>query len=168
MGESVAIQGRITVENSGEMRTALANALRTKPATVSVDLSGVSYMDTSGLATLVEAARIAREQDDDRRAPALFKRLQQLRRDCNSGLDGGVEERSDVTVFLGDGCGIAQGGGAAESLDQRFLRLIGIQTAGKVGAPRLVPPLRRFQQTARTGSFALGNRLRAGAEGERE
>jgi anti-sigma B factor antagonist len=44
------------------MRTALANALRTKPATVSVDLSGVSYMDTSGLATLVEAARIAREQ----------------------------------------------------------------------------------------------------------
>ncbi|MGA7547756.1 MAG: STAS domain-containing protein [Candidatus Sulfotelmatobacter sp.] len=62
MGESVAIQGRITVENSGEMRTALANALRTKPATVSVDLSGVSYMDTSGLATLVEAARIAREQ----------------------------------------------------------------------------------------------------------
>jgi anti-sigma B factor antagonist len=62
MGESVAMQGRITVENSGEMRTALANALRTKPATVSVDLSGVSYMDTSGLATLVEAARIAREQ----------------------------------------------------------------------------------------------------------
>ncbi|MGA8149819.1 MAG: STAS domain-containing protein [Terriglobales bacterium] len=62
MGESVAIQGRITVENSGEMRTALANALRTKPATVSVDLSGVSYMDSSGLATLVEAARIAREQ----------------------------------------------------------------------------------------------------------
>lgn len=60
--DSVAIQGRITVENSGEMRTALANALRTKPAKVSVDLSGVSYMDTSGLATLVEAARIAREQ----------------------------------------------------------------------------------------------------------
>jgi anti-sigma B factor antagonist len=62
MSDTVAIQGRITVENSGEMRTVLANALATKPAEVSVDLSGVSYIDTSGLATLVEAARIAREQ----------------------------------------------------------------------------------------------------------
>jgi len=32
------------------------------PANVTVDLSGVTYMDTSGLATLVEAARIARKQ----------------------------------------------------------------------------------------------------------
>ena len=62
MSDSVAIQGRITVENSGEMRTTLANALRRKPASVSVDLSGCSYIDTSGLATLVEAARIARQQ----------------------------------------------------------------------------------------------------------
>lgn len=62
MGDRVAIQGRITIENSGEMRTALANALRAKPASVSVDLSGVSYIDTSGLATLVEATRIARKQ----------------------------------------------------------------------------------------------------------
>jgi anti-sigma B factor antagonist len=62
MGENVAIQGRITIENSGDMRTTLANALRKKPASLSVDLSGVSYIDTSGLATLVEAARIARKQ----------------------------------------------------------------------------------------------------------
>ncbi len=60
--DNVAIHGRITIENSGEMRTALANALRAKPASLSVDLSGVSYIDTSGLATLVEAARIARKQ----------------------------------------------------------------------------------------------------------
>jgi anti-sigma B factor antagonist len=62
VGDSVAVQGRVTVENSGEMRTALANALRAKPATLSVDLSGVSYIDTSGLATLVEADRIADKQ----------------------------------------------------------------------------------------------------------
>ena len=60
--ENVAIQGRITIENSGEMRSALANALRTKPTSLSVDLSGVSYIDTSGLATLVEADRIAYKQ----------------------------------------------------------------------------------------------------------
>jgi len=62
MDQTVAIQGRITVSNSGEMRTALANALRTKPASVSLDLSRVSYLDTSGLATLIEAVRIARNQ----------------------------------------------------------------------------------------------------------
>lgn len=62
MDETVATQRRITVSNSGEMRTTLANALRTKPASLSLDLSGVSYLDTSGLATLIEAVRIARNQ----------------------------------------------------------------------------------------------------------
>ena len=61
-GDNVAIQGRVTMETSGEMRRALTDALRKKPASLSVDLSGVSYIDTSGLATLVEAARIARKQ----------------------------------------------------------------------------------------------------------
>ena len=60
--DEVVMHGRITVENSGEMRRALRDALRAKPATVSVDLSDVSYIDTSGLATLVEAVRIARKQ----------------------------------------------------------------------------------------------------------
>jgi len=60
--KSFAIQGRITVANSHQMRTVLANALRTKPTSVAVDLSGVSYMDSSGLATLIEAGRIARSQ----------------------------------------------------------------------------------------------------------
>ena len=60
--KDVMMHGRITVENSGEMRRALSEALHAKPATVSVDLSDVSYIDTSGLATLVEAARIARRQ----------------------------------------------------------------------------------------------------------
>ena len=55
------MHGRIIIENSGEMRRALSEALRAKPATVSVDLSDVSYIDTSGLATLVEAARMARK-----------------------------------------------------------------------------------------------------------
>lgn len=44
------------------MRRKLFDALRAKPPNVSVDLSAVSYIDTSGLATLVEAVRIARRQ----------------------------------------------------------------------------------------------------------
>ena len=62
MDDKVVIEGRITFENSGEMRKTLASALRRKPAHVSVDLSGVTYIDTSGWATLVEAVRIARRQ----------------------------------------------------------------------------------------------------------
>lgn len=60
--ENVTFHGRITVETSDEMRGALAKALRSKPASLSVDLCGVSYIDTSGLATLVEADRIAHKQ----------------------------------------------------------------------------------------------------------
>ena len=62
MADKVAIHGRITVATSGEMRRMLSDALRAKPANVSVDLSDVSYIDTSGLATLVEAVRTARRQ----------------------------------------------------------------------------------------------------------
>lgn len=58
----VALQGRITVENSGDMRTALKNALLTRGADITVDLKDVSYIDTSGVATLVEAARLARKR----------------------------------------------------------------------------------------------------------
>src|SRR5215510_7796649 len=58
----VSIRGRINIDNSGEMRRTLSNALRSTPAELRVDLSLVTYIDLSGLATLVEAARIAREQ----------------------------------------------------------------------------------------------------------
>lgn len=60
--EKIAFQGRISIETSGEMRKRLLNALRAKPATLSVDLSGVSYIDTSCVATLIEAFGIARKQ----------------------------------------------------------------------------------------------------------
>lgn len=62
MDKSISIEGRITVSNSSEMRTALARALFSKPANLSVNLSAVSYIDSSGVATLIEAARIARSQ----------------------------------------------------------------------------------------------------------
>jgi len=52
----------VTVDNSGEMRAALRSALRKKPAELRVDLSGLSYTDTSGLATLVEAFRTPNRQ----------------------------------------------------------------------------------------------------------
>ena len=59
---TVALQGKITISNANEMRRALADALRPRPAELTVDLSDVHYMDTSGLATLIEAKRIALQQ----------------------------------------------------------------------------------------------------------
>src|SRR5215831_18741050 len=64
MDNEVSVQGRVTIDSSGELRRRLSNALRSKrkPGTVTVDLSGVSYIDSSGVATLLEATRIARMQ----------------------------------------------------------------------------------------------------------
>ena len=59
----VSLQGRITVNNANDMRGTLADALRSQPKDLTVDLSRVVYMDTSGLATLMEAMRIARHQN---------------------------------------------------------------------------------------------------------
>jgi anti-sigma B factor antagonist len=62
MKEIVSMQGRITIDSADQMRRRLANALRTHPTLVAVDLSDVPYMDTAGLATLIEAMRMARQQ----------------------------------------------------------------------------------------------------------
>lgn len=62
MGEIVSISGRVAIDTSSRMRDRLAEALGTKPDAITIDLSQVEYMDTSGLATLIEAMRIARQQ----------------------------------------------------------------------------------------------------------
>jgi len=60
--QRVSIEGRVTIDTSGDMRRTIAEALRSIPPAVVLDLSGVGYLDTSGLATLLEASRIARQQ----------------------------------------------------------------------------------------------------------
>jgi len=59
---TVEVAGRVTVDSSPNLRSALLELLRrgTAPVTV-IDLSGVSYLDMSGLATLLEALKAARE-----------------------------------------------------------------------------------------------------------
>jgi anti-sigma B factor antagonist len=58
----VSIEGRVNIDTSSDMRRMIAEALQSIPPAVTVDFSGVTYLDTSGLATLVEASRIARQQ----------------------------------------------------------------------------------------------------------
>ena len=62
MRKTVAIEGRVTIDNSPAMRKKLADALGLKPEELTLDFSRVTYIETSGLATLVEASRIAHQQ----------------------------------------------------------------------------------------------------------
>jgi anti-sigma B factor antagonist len=58
----VRLSGRVDVDSSPELRDQLRSLLLEKllPQTIIVDLTGVSYIETSGIATLIEALRIAR------------------------------------------------------------------------------------------------------------
>jgi anti-sigma B factor antagonist len=58
----VSLSGRINVDSSPDLRDSLRAILSTEPLprTVTVDLAGVSYVEASGIATLIEALRIAR------------------------------------------------------------------------------------------------------------
>jgi anti-sigma B factor antagonist len=63
MQDTITMEGRVTIDNSNEVRERLAAALRLQPSQLDVDLSRVTYIDLSGLATLLEATRIARGQN---------------------------------------------------------------------------------------------------------
>jgi anti-sigma B factor antagonist len=51
----LALQGEIDLHESPLVKERLLKMLEKKPARVFVDLSGVTYIDSSGLATLIEA-----------------------------------------------------------------------------------------------------------------
>ena len=56
------LQGRLSIESSPDLRDRLFAMLRRQspPETVVIDFEAVSYMDTSGMATLIEGLKIAR------------------------------------------------------------------------------------------------------------
>jgi anti-sigma B factor antagonist len=60
----VTLSGRVDVDSSPDLRDRLRILLSEEalPQTIIVDLAGVSYIETSGIATLIEALRIARHR----------------------------------------------------------------------------------------------------------
>jgi len=60
--EVVSMSDHITIDNAVQIRRRLSDALRSQPVLVTVDFSDVTHMDTSGLATLMEADRTAHQQ----------------------------------------------------------------------------------------------------------
>jgi anti-sigma B factor antagonist len=63
-GALLSADGRITIDSSPALRDRLLDILRHGSlATLIIDFSRVPYIDTSGLATLIEALRIARSNN---------------------------------------------------------------------------------------------------------
>ena len=60
----VRLTGRIDVDSSPDLRDRLRTLLSEEalPQTIIVDLAGVSYIETSGVATLIESLRTARHR----------------------------------------------------------------------------------------------------------
>jgi anti-anti-sigma factor len=60
----VRASGRIDVDSSPDLRDCLLVILSADPlpGAITVDLAGVPYIETSGIATLIEALRIARHR----------------------------------------------------------------------------------------------------------
>jgi anti-sigma B factor antagonist len=58
----VRLSGRIDVDSSPDLRDRLRTLLSEEalPQTIIVDLAGISYLETSGVATLIESLRVAR------------------------------------------------------------------------------------------------------------
>jgi len=87
MNVLVHVSGRINVDSSPDLRDCLVAILSAEPLprAITVDLAGVSYIETSGIATLVEALRIARHHQ------TIF---------CLQGLGGSVLRLFEVTGVL--------------------------------------------------------------------
>lgn len=59
----IDVKGQIDLSSSSQMRTAVLNAIKSRDAShVAVNLSEVSYIDSSGIATLVEGLQLARSK----------------------------------------------------------------------------------------------------------
>jgi anti-sigma B factor antagonist len=62
-GTTVRLYGRLNIESSPRLRDRLLALLQDQSAkTLVIDLTSVSYIDSSGVATLIEALKIARQR----------------------------------------------------------------------------------------------------------
>ena len=59
-GFCICVAGDIDLSRSPELRVSLLEIAKNKPKRLVIDLSGVPYMDSSGVATLVEALQVQR------------------------------------------------------------------------------------------------------------
>lgn len=71
----VELVGEVDMDRSVELRERLLSVLTDKPATLLIDMSEVDFMDSSGLATLVEALQMSRRDGVALKLAGLKKRV---------------------------------------------------------------------------------------------
>ena len=78
--DSVAcLSGRIDMDFSPILREQLVSLMKSGSSkTLSIDLSGITHMDSSGIATLIEGLKIARSNGVDLRLQGLQGRILRL------------------------------------------------------------------------------------------
>lgn len=78
-GALASLEGRIDIDSSPAVRDQLIALLNAPhPSAVGIDLSGVTHLDSSGVATLIEVLKIARNCETDLRLQGLQGRLHHL------------------------------------------------------------------------------------------
>jgi anti-sigma B factor antagonist len=103
-GAVMYLQGRVDIESSPDLRDYLLAMLRepSPPETITIDLKEVSYMDTSGMATLIEGLKIARIGSISMHLQGLQGHLLHLFQATGLGslfdTDGPTNNRSTTTV----------------------------------------------------------------------
>jgi anti-anti-sigma factor len=61
----IALSGRLDADTAPGLRTVLLGHIKSRPARVLLDLAGLEFMGTSGLATLVDAQSSLRRQNGE-------------------------------------------------------------------------------------------------------
>jgi anti-sigma B factor antagonist len=96
-GCTVCLRGRLNIDSSPALRDRLLAMLQAKsPKAVTVDLTDVTYLDSSGLATLIEGLKIARMRQKMLCVQGLQDRLLHL-----------FQVTGMSTLFEKSGCGSA-------------------------------------------------------------
>ena len=74
----IEIQGDVDLYTSPQVRAAIVGATKRRAPTVIVDLTGVGYMDSSGVATLVEGLQFCRGYGGAFRLAGLAEAVRQV------------------------------------------------------------------------------------------
>jgi anti-sigma B factor antagonist len=64
-GSTIRVVGEVDLYSSPELRKAILKAVPAADGRLEINLEGVTYIDSSGVATLVEGLRSAREHGTD-------------------------------------------------------------------------------------------------------
>ncbi len=96
-GSTLCLRGRLNIDSSPAFRDRLLSILQAhSPQAVIVDFSEVSYLDSSGIATLIEGLKIARMRQTTLCVQGLQDRLLHL-----------FQVIGMTTLFEKNGCGSA-------------------------------------------------------------